>query len=286
MAKLIIGFGYLGEAFVACHPPKSGLTYFATTRTPERAAEIREDWQGEPLVCDVLQPRTLMLPQVDTVLYCVGFDRKAGLPMRTVYVEGLRNVLDSLPRPRRFLYVSSTSVYGQRDASWVDETAPTEPVDDSGQVMLEAERLLHSHLPEAVILRFAGIYGPWRLLRQQAIQKGEPLTGDPEGWLNLIHVTDGGRAVLAAEQVAQPGQIYNIADGYPGTRRQFYTELARLLDAPPPTFLGAGNETQQDTVNRRIRNQRMRQELKVHPHYPSFEEGLPAALRRMKSAGI
>jgi nucleoside-diphosphate-sugar epimerase len=285
MAMLIIGFGYLGEAVIACQPPQRKVAFFATTRKQERTEEIRKEWGGEPIVCDVLRPETLKLPQVETVLYCVGFDRSAGLAMRDASVEGLQNVLDHMPAVRRFVYVSSTSVYGQQDGTWVDENSPTEPTDESGKAVLEAENLLRSRLPDAVILRFAGIYGPWRLLRQQAIENGQPLTGDPGKWLNLIHVTDGARAVLAAEQVAQPGQVYNIADGYPGTRRQFYMELARLLEAPEPRFVEAENApaTASELANRRVSNTRMRKELKVHPHYPSFEEGLPASWRRMQA---
>ena len=100
------------------------------------------------------------------------------------------------------MYVSSTGVYGQCHGEEVDEESATEPVEESGRVVLEAERLLHQQLPEAVILRFAGIYGPGRLLRRQAIEAGEVLVGDPEKWLNLIHVADGAAAVHAAEESA------------------------------------------------------------------------------------
>ena len=53
------------------------------------------------------------------------------LTQREVYVNGLANVLESLPTPKRFLFVSSTSVYGQSDGGWVTEASPTEPRDGS-----------------------------------------------------------------------------------------------------------------------------------------------------------
>lgn len=80
--------------------------------------------------------------------------------------------------------------------------------------MLDAERLLK----RAIILRFAGIYGPGRLLRKQALMNGEPLVGDCEKWLNLIHRDDGADAILAAEAKAEPGSVFNIADGSPVSR--------------------------------------------------------------------
>lgn len=186
--------------------------------------------------------------------------------MRAVYVEGLGNVLRALPKPKTFIHVSSTSVYGQSNGSWVDEDSPTEPQEESGRIVLEAERILLALCPEAVILRFAGIYGPGRLLRQKTVAAGEPIVGDPDKWLNLIHVEDGARAVLAAEERGIPGRVYNISDGQPVRRREFFTALARKLNAPPPKFVAP--PTDQPTPphekgNRRIRNDRMRDELQV-----------------------
>jgi nucleoside-diphosphate-sugar epimerase len=260
---------------------------FATTRREERAADFRPSY--EPIVCDVLKPETLSgLPQVDHVLYAVGHDRTSGQSMRDVFVQGLSNVLDYLPRPGRFVYISSTSVYGQQDGSWVDEDSPTEPVEEAGRTVLQAETLLKARLPEAIILRFAGIYGPERLLRMKAVRAGEPIGGEPDRWLNLIHAFDGVEAVFRAFSHGQPGHIYNVADGYPGTRRQFYEELARLLGAPAPRFVPAAPgqpRPSHDAANRRIRNQRMRRELGVPLKYPSYEEGLSAIVRWMRKEG-
>jgi nucleoside-diphosphate-sugar epimerase len=227
----------------------------------------------------VLNPASLgQLPQVDSVLYCIGLDRSAGASMRQVYVEGLGHVLDRLPRPGRFLYVSSTSVYGQTEGEEVDETAVTEPLDEGGKVVLTAEQLLKVHLPQAIILRFAGIYGPGRLLRQEAIRTGQPLTTNPDHLLNLIHVEDGAAAVVAAEQSAAPGQVYNVSDGHPVCRGAFYRQLAEILKAPPPLFVRDSDTplSQRDRANRRICNRKMLEALRVKLKYPTFREGLAA----------
>jgi nucleoside-diphosphate-sugar epimerase len=276
MANLVIGCGYLGEP-VALEwlGKKRRRQVFATTRTEQHRREMI-DLGLTPVVCDVTRPDTLSaLPAADTVLYAVGFDRAAGPSLREVYVDGLRNVLEKLPRPRRLLYVSSTGVYGQTDGGWVDEDSPTEPADDGGRLALEAEALLRERLPEAMVLRFAGMYGPQRLPRRRAIEAGEPIAGDPEAWLNLIHLFDGVEAVMAAEKHGLPGRVYNVADGYPPSRRRFFTLLAELLGGPTPTFVSAPG----DGHNRRIRNTRMRHELGAHPRYPSYEEGLSATVR-------
>jgi nucleoside-diphosphate-sugar epimerase len=285
MAHLVIGCGYLGEPAALEWSGQKRRETYATTRSAARAEEMAQ-LGLKSLLCDVLRPESLRcLPAAETVLYAVGLDRSTGQSMRDVYVDGLRNVLDALPPPGRFIYVSSTSVYGARDGSWVDEEAEVAPLDESGKVVLEAETLLGSRLPTAVILRFAGIYGPDRLLRHQAIQAGEPLPGHPQQWLNLIHVFDGVEAIMAAQERGQPGRVYNVADGYPCTRQQFFSEMARLLGAPPPRFVPGPSRPGREPGSRRIRNARLRQELRVGLRYPSYEEGLSATVRWMREDG-
>jgi nucleoside-diphosphate-sugar epimerase len=278
--RLIIGCGYLGWR-VARRWHAGGHRVWATTRRPEHAAELAA-LGLHPVVADVLNPATLAeLPRADTVLSCVGFDRSAGVPMRSVYVEGLSNVLDRLPRPGRLLYVSSTGVYGQDQGEEVGETAVTEPADESGRTVLQAEQLLYERLPEAIVLRFAGIYGPGRLLRLGALQAGEPLVGDPDRWLNLIQVEDGAAAVLAAAEHGRGGAVYNVSDDRPILRGDFYSLLARLLGAPPPRFVKPELGTpplRHERANRRIVNHRLRRELGVQLSYPTCAEGLPACL--------
>ena len=278
MDTLIIGCGYLGKR-VALLWQGEGQRVFATTRG--RADELRS-LEIEPLVCDLRTGAGLeALPRVETVAYCVGFDRSPGATMRDVYVRGLENVLRRLPPPGRFVYVSSTGVYGQCDGEEVDETAATEPAEESGRVVLEAEAVLRRHLPGAVVLRFAGIYGPGRVIRRQPVEAGEALVGDADKWLNLIHVEDGASAVAAAAECGSPGAVVNVCDDRPVRRRDFYAELARLLGAPAPRFVApapGAPPPPHERANRRILNRRLRGELGLTLRYPSFVEGLRASL--------
>jgi nucleoside-diphosphate-sugar epimerase len=267
-AYLILGCGCLGRV-VARRWLDAGHPVAALTRS--RADELRS-LGIEPVIGDVTDPG-LRLPAADVLLYAVGMDRSAGQSMREVYVGGLTNVLSALPDVRRFVYVSSTSVYGQADGGWVDESSPTEPAEESGRVVLECERLLRERRPDAIVLRFAGIYGPGRVIRRTAVERGEALATDPDGWLNLIHVEDGASAVVAAAERGEPGATYNVADDRPATRREFYTEMAALLGTPVPQFAPMAERT-----NRRVRNRRMRAELSVELRFPDFRAGLRDAI--------
>ena len=274
---LIIGCGYLGRR-VATRWAAAGRRVAALTR---RNADTLRNLGVEPVVGDVLDPASLRrLPAADTVLYAVATDRTSGRSMREVYLDGLRHVLGTLRPPARFVYVSSTGVYGQADGSWVDESSPAEPTEEAGRVVRDAEGLLRDRLPAAVVLRFAGMYGPDRLLRRQAILRGEPLVGDAGKWLNLVHVEDGADAVLAAEARAEPGESYNVADGEPVTRRDFYTLLAELLNAPPARF---EHRDEPGGPNRRVSNRKARERLNWCPRFPDYRVGLPAAVRASAS---
>jgi nucleoside-diphosphate-sugar epimerase len=288
MDKLIVGCGYLGQR-VARLWLAQGHRVFGTTRTERRAAELHVIGV-EPVLCDVLDETSLKkLPGAQTILYCVAPDRASGQTMRDLHVHGLSNLIGRYgilygDQTDALIYVSSTSVYGQCQEEEVDETAATEPQEESGRALLEAERLVRGCwiARKWCVLRLAGIYGPGRVIRQQAVAAGEALVGDPDKWVNLIHVDDGAAAVLAAEERGQGAGVYNVCDGHPVRRRDFYARLAQLLGAPEPRFAPPppGEPLPHERGNRRIVNRRLREELGIALRYPSYEEGLRAILAR------
>lgn len=267
--SVIVGCGYLG-ARVASAWLGEGRRVVALTRgrNPGLPAGV------EPVVGDVLDPASLaQLPEAETLLYAVGLDRSAGRSMRAVYVEGLMNVLAAIRPPRRFIYISSTGVYGDRNGDWVDETSEPDGDEESNRIVRDAERTLADVWSRAIILRFAGIYGPGRIIGRAGLLAGQPVTGDPDRYLNLIHVADGVRAIRAAETKAVPGQTYNVSDDEPVSRREYYSTAATILGASPPVFVGEGGGP-----NRRIGNRRARAELEFVPVYRSCREGLAASV--------
>jgi nucleoside-diphosphate-sugar epimerase len=285
MKTLIIGCGYLGQR-LGDQLGRDGGRVYGTVRSPARAEEIA-GIGIEPVVADVLRPETLDdLPAADRVFYAVGFDRSAGAAMRDVYVNGLQNVLDRLPTSvRRFVYASSTGVYGQADGEWVDEDSPTEPRHESGQVVLEAEGRVHNWADRrdasGVVLRFAGLYGPGRIVRRMMLERAEPIPGDPEKFLNLVHIDDAARAAAAALVADAPDRIYLVADDRPVTRREYYSLAATIIGAPEPRFeppRPGSPESARDATNKRVANRRMKSALCVVLRYPDITTGLVDAL--------
>jgi len=288
VTTLIIGCGYLGQRLgTMLH--ERGERVFGTVRSASRAAIIA-GLGIEPVIADVLEPNTLeQLPEAERVFYCVGFDRTAGSSMRTVYVDGLQNGIDRLPRSAtRFVYASSTGVYGQTDGAWVDESAPTSPQHESGEVCLQAEDRVRAwaHAGDtqasAVVLRFAGLYGPGRLVRRSILERGEPIPGDPHKFLNLIHIDDAAQAAAAALTAFQPEPLYLVCDDRPVTRAEYYAEMATLLGTPEPRFEPPRPETPEaarDATNKRISNQHIKNGLHLALLHPDLKTGLLASLQ-------
>ncbi len=212
------------------------------TRTEQKAARLSAAGL-EPLIGDLATGHLPSLPDVDTVLWSVGFDRSAGCSREQIWIDGLRSLARQLPKTvRRFLYVSSTGVYGQTDGKIVSESTPPQPATDSGRCCLQAEQLLQEMNSSGAapgtlsILRMAGLYGPNRLLRRTSdLRRGVPLPGHPDHWLNLIHIDDAVTAVVDLP-TATDIPLLNVVNTGTLTREQYYRELARLVDAPEPVF--------------------------------------------------
>jgi nucleoside-diphosphate-sugar epimerase len=285
MAKLIFGCGYLGGRVAHCWRDR-GEKVYAVTRSAERASELTADGVV-PLVGDLTGPARLSLPdEISTVVFAVGPDRQSTTSIHDVFVGGLRNAIGSLLGSiGRFLYISSTGVYGSIAGEEVDEDSPCQPTREGGQASLAAERLLESSrfASQAIILRLAGLYGPVRVPRSADLLAGRPIDAPARGWLNLIHVDDAAQIVLLADEQAPLPRTYVVSDGVPVQRAEYYSELARLLGAPPPRFVepaGHSPAAQRAASDKRINPRRMFDELRPELRYPDYRVGLAAIVGR------
>ncbi len=281
MTNLVIGCGYVGLR-VAREWLAQGRQVAVVTRSQDRARALQAEGLV-PIVADVTDRRSLEhLPQAQTVLYAVGYDRSGPVPRRTVVVDGLGNVLGALPgRPERLVLISSTGVMGGHGGRWVNETTPCRPRREAGFCGLEAEQVLQAHDlgSRAVILRLAGIYGPGRLPKLADVLAERPVAAPDQAYLNLIHVEDAVRVILAAESEGNTPELYLVSDGHPTTHREFYREMARQLGLSEPEFRppepgSRGAEAARDS--KRVQNGKLLETFGVELAFPDFRSGLSA----------
>jgi len=141
----------------------------------------------------------------------------------------------------RFVYASSSSVYGDAAAIPMREDALPQPVSPYGVTKLAAEQLCYlyfvNHAVPAVSVRYFTVYGPrqrpdmafHRFLR--AAITGEPIVlyGDGEQTRDFTFVADAVAATIAAAKVGVPGRAYNIGGGSRVTVNQVLEIVQRLV---------------------------------------------------------
>jgi len=194
---------------------------------------------------------TRALEGADTVLHCAAKVGDWG-PVdayRAVNVGGLRILLDACKgRPlQRFVHLSSLGVYAARHHHGTDEreALPRAHVDGYTQSKVEAEQLAlayhRDHRVPVVVLRPGFIYGPRdrtvlpKLI--EAIRTGElRYLGDGSKALNTIYVKNlVGAILLAAEKPEAVGQVYNLTDDEPVSKRRFFEAIADGMSLPRPS---------------------------------------------------
>jgi nucleoside-diphosphate-sugar epimerase len=292
MRVLIVGCGYvglpLGVEIVRLGHEVYGLRRSASAENELKAVGL------QPLLGNVTRPETLAkLPrEFEWVVNCVAASGGAD-DYRQVYLQGTRNLIEWLAPnpPKKFVYTSSSSVYGQTDGSQVKESSPTEPLAETAKILVETEKLLLAAVQEkkfpAVILRVAGIYGPDRGHWFRQFLKDEArMEGDGSRFLNMIHRDDLIGCVIAALKNGRPGEIYNAADDEPVNQLHFFQWLAQSLDKPlPPSEPENPDENRKRGVtNKRVLNRKLKMELGYQFKYPNFRKGYTAELLRLDRA--
>jgi nucleoside-diphosphate-sugar epimerase len=293
MRVLIVGCGYvglpLGKELVRLGHEVYGVRRSGAADAEMTAAGIR------PVMADVSQAADVAkLPgPFDWVVNLVSSSKGGVEEYRQAYLNGTKNLIEwlQLVPPKKYVYTSSTSVYGQTDGSPVKETAGTIPRTDTGKVLLETEKFLVQAAQvkkfPAVILRVAGIYGPERgHLFQQYLKNEARIEGTGERWLNMIHVDDVVGSILAALKSGRAGEIYNAVDDEPVQQIHFFRWLSEALGKwMPPTEEGEPKERKRGVTNKRVQNRRLKMELGYQFKHPTYRQGYTAEMIRLEKAG-
>jgi nucleoside-diphosphate-sugar epimerase len=201
---------------------------------------------------DLSEPGTLgpAVEGVDVIAHCAAKVGDWGHvdEYRKVNVEGLRALFDAvLNRPlHRFVHVSTLGVYEARHHYGTDETEPLPDrhIDGYTQSKVEAERLALQYYRKqkipATILRPGFVYGP----RDRMML---PRLADRLRERSVIYIARGRYAlnttyagnladavVLAIDNPAAVGEVFNITDGEFVSKRTFFETVADGLDLRRP----------------------------------------------------
>ena len=294
MRVLIVGCGYVGLPLGA-ELVRQGHEVFGLRRTVEGCDELKAAGI-HPLAGDITRPDDLAkLPApFDWVVNTVSSSKGGAEEYRSVYLDGTRHLIDWLAGTplKKFVYTSSTSVYGQADGSLVKEDAPAEPASETSRLLVETENLLVTAVRErkfpAVILRVAGIYGPERgHLFQQYLRNEARIAGQGERILNMIHRDDLVTAIITALKSGRSGEIYNASDDEPVAQIHFFRWLSETLGKNMPPFATEAENAQRKRglTNKKVSNRKLKMELGVQLKFPTFRQGYTAEILRLDREG-
>jgi len=288
MRVAIVGCGYvgieLGRQLAADHD------VVGIRRSAEGVTAI-ESAGFEAVQADLTDADALgAVPDPDAVVFAASSGGRGADAAREVYVEGQQTVIDHFGEredsPDRYLYTSSTGVYGDHDGDWVDEETPPDPRTDKTEVLAEAERVAlerpEKYGTDGTVARFAGLYGPDRYRLQRYIEG--PVT---DGYLNMVHRDDAAGAVahlLTGDHARS--EVVLVVDDEPVSKWEFADWLATQCgrESPPKRTkderLADGSLSA--TARRRIQtskrcsNEKLRG-LGYEFTHPTFRDGYEAA---------
>ena len=284
MGKTLFSFGhgFSARALTRLLIPQ-GWRVIGTTRSADKAESLRASGV-EP----VLFPGDLPsegLSEATHLLISAGPDAEGDPVLRA-----LRPEIEKLASKLEWAgYLSTTGVYGDHQGAWVDEATPLTPSTRRGKWRVAAEAEWQS-IPDLPlhIFRLAGIYGPGRGPFAK-VRKGTARRVIKEGQVfSRIHVDDIAQVLAASIAQPNPGAIYNLCDDDPAPPQDVIAHAAELLGLPMPPAVDY--ETAEMTPmarsfyaeSKRVRNDRIKDELGVELLYPDYRTGLQALLEDEK----
>jgi nucleoside-diphosphate-sugar epimerase len=259
---LIAGCGYVGSVAARLFA-EEGWEVIGWTRTKQSTGESTISLRTVDLT-DVETVRRNAFA-ADVVVHCASSGADSYLH---VYRDGAAHLASCFPNTR-IIFTSSTSVYPQRDGSFVTEESAAEPDSDNGQILRQAEKIVLDR--NGIVLRVAGIYGPGRSFLLRSVMNETALISDR--FVNQVHRDDVASAIffLARSRAGDPPRIFNVVDDTPAPQSEILGWLSGRLGLPLSNS-ASSPEPKRGRSNKRVSNAKLRA-LGWVLAYPSYREG-------------
>lgn len=232
--------GFLGKEMIAVFE-RCRLSYLTLGRSPANAIE----W-------DLSAPYTSSLPAVDVVVHAAG---KAHIVPKnaherkdffTINVQGTRHLLTALeqnPTLKKFIFISSVSVYGLVEGTTVTEDKPLLAADPYGKSKIEAEILISDWCKrqniDYYILRLPLIAG-----KNPPGNLGAMVKGIKSGRYLSVGKARAKKSMILAGDLAEfittiqgPPGVYNLTDGYHPSFGELENMISTFYNKKKPVAL-------------------------------------------------
>lgn len=280
---LIVGFGDVARRAL---PRLKNWRVFALVRGPEAVARCHQ-LGVIPVRGDLDDAASLarLAGLADALLYT------APPPAHGTGDARPRKLMAALARaqslPQRWVYISTTGVYGNADGAWIDETTPCRPGSARAGRRVAAERTLRAaaqrHGCSLTILRAPGIYAAERLPLERLNTDTPMIEAGDDSVTNHIHADDLAALCVAALNRRHHGiRVYNACDDEPLPMGDWFDLLADTFQLPRLVRLPRAEVQARVSPalwsylseSRRIGNARLKRELKCPLAYPTVRHAL------------
>ncbi len=276
---LIFGFGYTAH-FLAKKLASLDITVTATTRQHD---VIGYDKAHQCNVIDFSETAIeTCLATVSHILISVPPDEQLSDPVLFHFMTLLKKYSQNI---KWIGYLSSTSVYGDHQGQWVDETSTLNHPGKQGVMRIAAENqwrlFAQQHQIPLHIFRLSGIYGPQRNILLRLKQGKQETIIKKKHYFSRIHVEDIALIIIAAMQyLTSYFEVFNVADDEPTPAYIVDEFAASLLKLPHLKRIPYDEAVLSPmakefyTHNKRVSNEKIKQLLRIKLLYPTFRDGL------------
>ena len=277
MNLFCFGLGYCAD-YLSAKLIKQGWQISATCRTSEKAA-LLEASGIRPVLLSGKKVTVTDLDKADHILISVPPEQDGSDPVINFAEAALAALQDQL---KWVGYLSTTGVYGDHQGAWIDEETPAGLLSERGQRRVAAEAQWAATGLPMHYFRLAGIYGPGRN-SLRALQNGTARRVVKQGQVfSRIHLVDITRILEASMANPNAGRAYSVCDDTPAPPQDVVTYAAELMGVSPPALQDFATAELSPMArsfygeNKRIRNNRIKEELGVSLEYPDYRAGLSA----------
>lgn len=278
---MIFGFGYSAKA-LAPRLVDKGWRVSGSTRDPLNVPAI-EAMGVKPVL--IGRDDLLSALKDATHLLLSAAPTQAGDPLLTMLGE---LPPQTFPNLRWIGYLSTTGVYGDHQGGWVSETTPLAPTTQRGKMREKAEGawqdFASQHDVPLSIFRLAGIYGPGRgPFSKIKSGKARRIIKDNQVF-SRIHVDDIASVVETALNRPESSGVFNVCDDEAAAPQDVIGFAAELLGLPLPLAESIEDAEMSPMArsfyaeSKRVRNDRIKDDLGVVLKYPNYKKGLRALL--------
>lgn len=277
MNLFCFGLGYCAD-YLSAKLIKQGWQVSATCRTSEKAA-VLEASGIRPVLLSGKKVTVTDLGKADHILISVPPEQDGSDPVINFAGAALAALQDQI---KWVGYLSTTGVYGDHQGAWIDEETPAGLLSERGQRRVAVEAQWAATGLPMHYFRLAGIYGPGRN-SLRALQNGTARRVVKQGQVfSRIHLVDITRILEASMANPNAGRAYSVCDDTPAPPQDVVTYAAELMGVSPPALQDFATAELSPMArsfygeNKRIRNNRIKEELGVSLEYPDYRAGLSA----------